>query len=80
MVLKIQSGVIVTFNGQRCKIKYPLSLERVLIEPLVSGEAISALISDLQLDKPQQTGEEKHDIAIIEFKEQDWAEAKKREN
>tara|TARA_R110000868_G_C10932164_1_gene766474 strand:- start:953 stop:2800 length:1848 start_codon:yes stop_codon:yes gene_type:complete len=79
MVLKIQSGVMVTFNGQRYKIKYPLSLERVLIEPLVSGKAISALISDLQCDKPQHSGEEKHDIAIIEFKEQDWAEAKKRE-
>lgn len=38
MVLKIQPGVIVTFNGQRYKIKSPLNLERVLIEPLSSGE------------------------------------------
>lgn len=82
MVLKIQPGVIVTFNGQRYKIKSPLTLERVLIEPLASGEAISALLSDLQPDIPldRQSYEEKHDArAIIEFRERDWAEAKKRE-
>lgn len=82
MVLKIQPGVIVTFNGQRYKVKSPLSLERVLIEPLVSGEAISVLLSDLQPDLAlyKQSGEEKHvSEAIIEFKEQDWVEAKKRE-
>lgn len=50
MILKIRPGVIVTFNGQRYKVKSPLSLERVLIEPINSGEAISALLSDLQPD------------------------------
>lgn len=82
MVLKIQQGVIVTFNGQRYKIKSPLSLERVLIEPLGSGEPISALLSDLTLDisPNRQSSEEKYDTrAIIEFKETDWVEAKRRE-
>ncbi|MFZ2316106.1 MAG: Mu transposase C-terminal domain-containing protein [Gammaproteobacteria bacterium] len=82
MVLKIQPGVIVTFNGQRYKIKSPLNLERVLIEPLGSGEAISALLSNLQPATPdnRQSSEKTHGArAIIEFKEKDWAEAKKRE-
>lgn len=82
MILKIRPGVIVTFNGQRYKVKSPLSLERVLIESLDSGEAISALLSDLQPDLPsdKQSDEQKGASRdIIEFAEKDWAEAKRRE-
>ncbi len=82
MVLKIQPGVIVIFQGQRCKVKSPLSLERVLIETLDSGEAISALFSEIQADlsSDQPSVNAKHHAqALIDFSEQDWAVAKKRE-
>lgn len=82
MVLKIQPGVIVVYNGQRHKIKSPLSLERVLLEPLAQGEAISVLLSELRPDtgSDKKIDEEKqHGKALIEFTKQDWAEAKKRD-
>lgn len=81
MVPNIQPGVIVIFNNLRYKIKLLLSLEKVLIESLDSGEAISASLSDLQPDGYQniQANEQNNVKATIEFTEQEWKEAKKRE-
>lgn len=82
MVLNIQPGVIVTFNNEQYKIKSPFSLEKVLIESLASGEVMLALLADLQPDTPQSRPihHPHHDAkAAIEFTEQEWKEAKKRE-
>jgi len=82
MVLKIQPGVIVIFNNERYKIKSPLSLEKVLVESLDTGEAISVSLSDLEPDISQDksTNGQSHDVkANIEFTDQEWKEAKKRE-
>ncbi|GEM_PF-5137277 len=81
MVLKIQPGVIVIFNNERYKIKSPLSLEKVLVESLDTGEAISVLLSDLQPHTSQDISTNNRDEAktCIAFTEQEWKEAKKRE-
>lgn len=81
MVLKIQPGIIVVFNDRRYKIKSPLSLERILIEPLDSNEAISVLLSDIHPDINDDIANKKEDghKAFVTYTDQDWSEAKKRE-
>lgn len=77
MEFGIRQGDIVLYEDMKYRIKSPLSLERVLMESVDTGESISANLSDL---RPVAINEQRpNTICVASVSSDVWAEAKKRE-
>lgn len=83
MELSLQPGSIINFKGQQYRVTRSLSLERVLIEPIDAGEAISASISELYPTEICSNFKPNEPIGgtidSSKYSEQEWAQTKKRE-
>lgn len=77
MEFGIRQGDIVIYDDMKYRIKSPLSLERVLMESIDTGESISANLSDL---RPVIINEQRpNKICVATVSSDVWAEARKRE-